>query len=201
MFEALSERLQQVFRTLRGHGHLTESEIREGLREIRMALLEADVHVQVVKDLMEKVREQAGREDILKSLTPAHQIVKLLRDEMIAILSRGGEARLKQSAPPTVMLMTGLQGSGKTTTTAKLARLLKSQGRSPLLVAADVRRPAAVEQLQILGRQIDVPVQAGGAPGAARAGGAPAPAGAPAAGAGPGAGDHPARAPVHTGVD
>jgi signal recognition particle subunit SRP54 len=161
MFEALSERLQKVFRTLRGHGHLTESEIREGLREIRMALLEADVHVQVVKDLMDKVREQAGREEILKSLTPAHQIVKLLRDEMIAILSRGGEARLKQSAPPTVVLMTGLQGSGKTTTTAKLARLLKAQGRSPLLVAADVRRPAAVEQLQVLGRQIDAPVVAG----------------------------------------
>jgi signal recognition particle subunit SRP54 len=162
MFEALGERLQKIFRTLRGHGHLTESEIREGLREIRMALLEADVHVGVVKDLMDKVREQASREEVLKSLTPAHQVIKVLRDEMVAVLSQGGEARLRQSAPPTVILMTGLQGSGKTTTTAKLGRLLKGQGRSPLLVAADVRRPAAVEQLQVLGRQIGAPVVAGG---------------------------------------
>jgi len=161
MFDALSERLQKVFRTLRGHGHLTETELREGLREIRLALLEADVNVAVVKTLIDRVREQAVREEILTSLTPGQMVVKVLRDELLGILEQGPEGRLKPADPPGVILMTGLQGSGKTTTTAKLARLLKAQGRSPLLVAADVRRPAAIEQLQILGRQIDVPVQAG----------------------------------------
>src|SRR5882724_6149018 len=161
MFDALSERLQKVFRTLRGHGHLTETELREGLREIRLALLEADVNVAVVKTLIDRVREQAVREEILSSLTPGQMVVKVLRDELQGILEQGPEGRLKPADPPGVILMTGLQGSGKTTTTAKLARLLKAQGRSPLLVAADVRRPAAIEQLQILGRQIDVPVQAG----------------------------------------
>ncbi|HKN47218.1 MAG TPA: signal recognition particle receptor subunit alpha [Candidatus Polarisedimenticolia bacterium] len=135
MFEALTERLQKAFRTLRGHGHLTEAELSDGLREIRLALLEADVHLQVVKELIERVREKAAAEEILKSLTPGQQVVKALRDEMVAILAQGHEARLRQvPVPPTVVLMVGLQGSGKTTTTAKLARLLKSQGRSPLLV-------------------------------------------------------------------
>ena len=166
MFEALTERLQKAFRTLRGHGHLTEAELRDGLREIRLALLEADVHLQVVKELIERVREKAAADEILKSLTPGQQVIKALRDEMAAILAQGPEARLRQvPLPPTVILMVGLQGSGKTTTTAKLARLLKSQGRSPLLVPADVRRPAAVEQLQVLGKQIGVPVAAA-APGA-----------------------------------
>ncbi len=163
MFEALSERLQKVFRTLRGHGHLTETEIREGMREIRLALLEADVNLAVAKDLVERVREQAMSQEILESLTPGHMVIKVLRDELLAVLAQGPEARLQPSAPPGVILMAGLQGSGKTTTTAKLARLLKAQGRSPLLVAADVRRPAAVLQLQVLGRQIEVPVQSGAA--------------------------------------
>jgi len=161
VFETLSERLQTVFRALRGRGHLTETEIREGLREIRMALLEADVHLNVVKDLIERVRAKAGAEEILRSLTPGQQVVKLLKDELVAILEQGPEARLKEAAtPPTIILMAGLQGSGKTTTTGKLARFLKERGRSPLLVAADVRRPAAVEQLQVLGRQIEIPVVA-----------------------------------------
>jgi signal recognition particle subunit SRP54 len=159
MFEALTDRLQTIFRGLRGHGHLTESELREGLREIRLALLEADVHVQVVKDLIEKVRTRAMAEEILKSLTPGQQIVRLVRDEMVAVLEQGQEARLRDaSQPPTVVLMAGLQGSGKTTTTGKLARLLRERGRSPLLVAADVRRPAAVDQLKVLGAQVGVPV-------------------------------------------
>src|SRR6266568_8004708 len=159
MFEALGERLQAVFRTLRGHGHLTESEIREGVREIRTALLEADVDLSVVKEFTEAIRRRAMSEEILKSLTPGHQVVKIVRDEMIAILGQGGEASLgRASPPPSVYLMVGLQGSGKTTTSAKLARLLKGQGRSPLLVPADVRRPAAVEQLGVLGGQIGVPV-------------------------------------------
>jgi signal recognition particle subunit SRP54 len=166
MFEALSQRLQTVFRTLRGHGHLTEAEIREGLREIRMALLEADVHLQVVKDLMERVREKAGSEEILRSLNPAQHVIKLVRDEMVAILDQGAGSRLAEAPqPPTVIMMAGLQGSGKTTTVGKLARHLKERDRSPLLVAGDVRRPAAVEQLQVLGRQIGVPVVAAGAGG------------------------------------
>jgi signal recognition particle subunit SRP54 len=162
MFEALSERLQKAFRTLRGHGHLTDAELRDGLREIRLALLEADVHLSVVRDLIERVRQRAAAEETLRSLTPGQQVIKLLRDEMIGILRQEDEGRLRQSSPPpTVVLMTGLQGSGKTTTSAKLARLLKGQGRSPLLVAADVRRPAAVDQLRVLGGQIGVPVASG----------------------------------------
>ena len=164
MFQALSERLQKVFRTLRGHGHLTETEINEGLREIRLALLEADVHLQVVKEIIERVRARATAEQILRSLTPGQQVIKVLRDEMIAILDQGAEERLRESSqPPTVILMAGLQGSGKTTTTAKLARLLKERGRSPLMAAADVRRPAAVDQLRVLGERIGVPVVAGAA--------------------------------------
>jgi len=160
MFDALGERLQVIFRTLRGHGHLTENEIGEGLREIRMALLEADVDLSVVKDFTEAVRKRAAGEEILKSLTPGHHLIKVVRDEMIAILGgEGNESHLRRAAqPPSVYLMAGLQGSGKTTTSAKLARLLKGQGRSPLLVPADVRRPAAVDQLRVLGQQVGVPV-------------------------------------------
>jgi len=162
MFDALGERLQTIFRTLRGHGHLTETEIREGVREIRTALLEADVDLGVVKEFTEAVRRRAASEEILKSLTPGHQVVKVVRDEMVSILggSEGETVLRRASHPPSVYLMTGLQGSGKTTTSAKLARLLKSQGRSPLLVPADVRRPAAVDQLRVLGGQIGVPVAA-----------------------------------------
>jgi signal recognition particle subunit SRP54 len=159
MFESLSERLQKAFRGLRGHGHLTETELRDGLREIRMALLEADVHLQVVKELIERVRRRAGDEEILKSLTPGQQVVKLVREEMGGILRQGTEGRLRHaSQPPGVVLMVGLQGSGKTTSSGKLARWLQEHGKSPLLVAADVRRPAAVDQLQVLGRQLEVPV-------------------------------------------
>jgi signal recognition particle subunit SRP54 len=169
MFEALGERLQKVFRTLRGHGHLTETEIREGIREIRLALLEADVHVDVVREFTEAVRTRASSEDILRSLTPGQQVVKVVRDEMVAMLSQGEGAGLRRAVrPPSVYLMVGLQGSGKTTTGAKLALWLKTQGRSPLLVAADVRRPAAVDQIRILGGQAGVAVQAG-APGATAA--------------------------------
>ncbi|MBI4168980.1 MAG: signal recognition particle protein, partial [Acidobacteria bacterium] len=130
-------------------------------REIRLALLEADVSLPVVKEFTETVRDRASREEILRSLTPGHQVLRVVRDEMIALLSQGSEAYLKRAPQaPSIYMMTGLQGSGKTTTCAKLARLLKGQGRSPLLVAADVRRPAAVEQLKILGAQIGVPVAA-----------------------------------------
>ena len=159
MFESLTDRLQSVFRNLRGHGHLTETELRDGLREIRLALLEADVHLSVVRQLVERVRERAAAEEILRSLTPGQQIVRLVRDELAAVLAQGTETRLREgSHPPTVIMMIGLQGSGKTTTTGKLALHIRSQGRSPLLVAADVRRPAAVDQLKVLGRQVEVPV-------------------------------------------
>jgi signal recognition particle subunit SRP54 len=159
MFEALTDRLQSIFRDLRGHGHLTETELNEGLRGIRLALLEADVHVQVVKEIIDRVRAKASTKEILGSLTPGHQVIKLVRDEMVAVLDPGQAARLSDSSrPPTVLMMVGLQGSGKTTTTAKLARHLRERGRNPLLVAADVRRPAAVDQLKILGTQIGVPV-------------------------------------------
>jgi signal recognition particle subunit SRP54 len=162
MLEALGERLQTIFRALRGRGHLTESEVRDGIREIRLALLEADVHLDVVKEFTETVRARAASEEILRSLSPGQQIVKVVRDAMLEILAQGPEAGLrKASQPPTVILMVGLQGSGKTTTSAKLARLLRGQGRSPLLVAADVRRPAATTQLQTLGVQIEVPVAVG----------------------------------------
>jgi signal recognition particle subunit SRP54 len=161
MFDALGERLQAIFRKLRGHGHLTESEIREGVREIRTALLEADVDLQVVREFTEAIRQRATSEEILRSLTPGQQVIKVVRDEMVAILGQGSEAGLgRASRPPSVIMMVGLQGSGKTTTSAKLARLLKGQGRSPLLVPADVRRPAAVDQLRVLGQQVGVPVAA-----------------------------------------
>jgi signal recognition particle subunit SRP54 len=159
MFEALTDRLQSIFRDLRGHGHLTETELKEGLRGIRLALLEADVHVQVVREIIERVRVKASTEEVLGSLTPGHQVIKLVRDEMVAVLDQGEGGRLLESSrPPTVLMMVGLQGSGKTTTTAKLARHLRARGRNPLLVAADVQRPAAVDQLKILGTQIGVPV-------------------------------------------
>ena len=174
MFETLSGRLQTVFRTLRGHGHLTEAELKDGLRALRLALLEADVHVDVVRTVIEKVRAAAGDQEIFKSLTPGQQIVKLVRDELLAALEQGTEARLREGNPPSVVLMTGLQGSGKTTTTGKLALWLKGKGRTPLLVAADVQRPAAVEQLQTLGKRVEVPVvtapPGGSAADAARAG-------------------------------
>src|SRR5213593_2228580 len=158
MFEALGERLQKVFRSLRGHGHLTETEIRDGVREIRLALLEADVDLNVVKEITDRVRDRAVSEEILRSLTPGQQVVKVVRDEMLSILAQGGEAHLARAPqPPSVVVVVGLQGSGKTTSCAKLARLLKNQGHSSLLVAADVRRPAAVDQLRTLGGQIGVP--------------------------------------------
>ena len=170
MFDALSDRLQTIFRTLRGRGHLTETEISDGLREIRLALLEADVHLSVVKGLIERVREKALSEEVRRSLSPGQQIVKLVRDETLAVLEQGVEGRLLEAPlPPTVVMVVGLQGSGKTTTAGKVALHLKERGRAPLLVAGDVRRPAAVQQLQTLGRQIGVPVMTAGPGGDAAA--------------------------------
>jgi signal recognition particle subunit SRP54 len=159
MFESLSERFDAVFTKLRGRGRLSEADIDEALREIRLALLQADVNLRVVRDFVSRVRDELVGLDLSQSLTPSQQVVKVVHDEMRRIL--GGETlRLTYaSRPPTVILLAGLQGSGKTTTAAKLAGWYKrNQGRNPLLVGADLQRPAAVEQLTVLGRQVGVPV-------------------------------------------
>jgi signal recognition particle subunit SRP54 len=158
MFEALSDRFEGIFGRLRGKGTLREDDVEEVLREIRVALLEADVNFRVVRTMLDRIRERAVGAELSKALNPAQQVIKIVHEELIAIL--GGES-LKvtyASKPPTVVLMAGLQGSGKTTNTAKLARWFKQQGRNPLMVGADLQRPAAVEQLRTLGQQISVPV-------------------------------------------
>lgn len=158
MFDSLSARLEGVIKKIRGKGRLTDDDVDEVLKEIRTALLEADVNVGVVRDVIARIREQAVGARLSQALDPGQQIVKIVNTELTALL--GGET-LKisyASRPPTVVLMAGLQGSGKTTNSAKLARWFKSQGRQPLMVGADLQRPAAVEQLRTLGRQIDVPV-------------------------------------------
>jgi len=158
VFDSLTDRLGGIFKKLRGQGHLTEANMQAGLREIRVALLEADVNFRVVRDLLARIKVKALGDEVMNSLTPGQQLLKVVRDEMIGML--GGEHQeLKfASRPPTVILMAGLQGSGKTTTAAKLARRLKARGKSPLLVPADLSRPAAIEQLRRLGEQAGVPV-------------------------------------------
>ena len=158
IFEGLSERLQATFKKLRGHGKLTEKEVNEAMRDVRMALLEADVNFKVVKDFINKVKERAVGQNILDTLTPAQAVIKIVDEELTALMG-GTQSRLNISpTPPTVIMMVGLQGAGKTTTAGKLALSLKKQGKRPLLVADDIYRPAAVKQLQVLGEQLDVPV-------------------------------------------
>lgn len=158
IFEGLSERLQATFKKLRGHGKLTEKEVTEAMRDVRMALLEADVNFKVVKDFINKVKERAVGQNILDTLTPAQAVIKIVDEELTALMG-GTQSRLNISpTPPTVIMMVGLQGAGKTTTVGKLALSLKKQGKRPLLVADDIYRPAAVKQLQVLGEQLDVPV-------------------------------------------
>lgn len=157
MFDSLTNKLTDLFSKLRGKGTLSEADVTAGLREIRLALLEADVHYKVVKELTERIKARAIGGEVLGSLTPGQQVVKIVRDELTATM--GGErAPLDLSRSPSVVLIVGLQGSGKTTSSAKLAVRLKKEGRKPLLVAADVYRPAAVTQLQMLGKDADVPV-------------------------------------------
>jgi signal recognition particle subunit SRP54 len=158
MFEVLTEKLSAVFRRLGSRGRLTEKDIDEALRQVRLALLEADVNFKVVKEFTARVRERSLGSQVLESLTPAQQMVKIVNEELVRILGEG-ESRLEASAhPPSVIMLAGLQGSGKTTTAAKLALNLKHSGQKPLLVAADNRRPAAIEQLVTLGGQLDIPV-------------------------------------------
>ncbi len=158
MFDQLSERLGAVFKRLGGRGKLSEGDVNEALREVRVALLEADVSLAAAKAFVGRVKERAIGANVLESLSPAQTIVKIVYDELVALLG-GAQARLQfADAPPSVIMMVGLQGSGKTTQVGKLALRLKEQGRRSLLIAADVYRPAAIEQLQTLGRQIDLPV-------------------------------------------
>ena len=158
-FEGLSEKLNATFKRLRGKGRLTEADVREGMREVRLALLEADVSYKVVKDFVSKVTERCVGSDVLDSLTPAQQIIKIVNEELTALMG-GSNARLTTASKgPTVVMMVGLQGAGKTTNGAKLAGLLRrSYGKRPLLVACDVYRPAAINQLQVVGKQLDIPV-------------------------------------------
>ncbi len=158
MFDSLSDRLQGVFRSLRGEARLTEETVEAALREIRMALLEADVNFKVVKAFIDRVRDRAVDQDVLKSLTPAQQVVRIVRDEMLALFGDTQGGLPASQARPRVILLLGLQGSGKTTTSGKLARWLGKQGRHPLLVSTDVRRPAAIEQLSVVGKQAGVRV-------------------------------------------
>lgn len=158
MLENLAERIQGALRKLGSKGRLTENDVKEALREVRLALLEADVNFRVVKDFIEKVRQAAVGQEVLASLTPAQQVVKVVHEQLTALLG-GGASRLTFAAePPSVFALVGLQGAGKTTTAAKLAHLLVKQGKRPLLVAADVYRPAAVKQLEVLGAKLKVPV-------------------------------------------
>ncbi len=161
MFENLQDKLQRVFKNLRGEGKLSEKNIQDALREIRLALLEADVNFKVVKQLIEAIREKALGQEVLTSFSPTEQVVQIVRDELVAILGTV-ESRLRfSSSPPSVFLMVGLQGSGKTTSTGKLARWLSKNGHRPLVVSVDVYRPAAREQLRVLAKQINLPIYAG----------------------------------------
>lgn len=160
MFEALSEKLEATFARLRGKGVLSESDIKEGLREVRRVLLEADVNFQLTREFLERVEKKAVGVSSLRTVSPAQQLVKIVHEELAAMLGERREGLKLSSVPPTIVMMVGLQGSGKTTTAAKLARKLKGEGRAVRLVAADVYRPAAIDQLETLGRQLDVPVYA-----------------------------------------
>ncbi|HXV20570.1 MAG TPA: signal recognition particle protein [Desulfuromonadales bacterium] len=159
MFDNLTEKFESVFKKLRGHGRLTEENIQEALREVRLVLLEADVNFRVVKDFVAAVRERAVGQEVLKSLTPAQQVIKVVREELGRLMGEGVENHLDLAArPPVPIMLCGLQGAGKTTTCGKLALKLRKEKRNPLLVPADIYRPAAIEQLKTVGRQLGIPV-------------------------------------------
>jgi signal recognition particle subunit SRP54 len=162
MFDALSERFDTIFTRLRGRGRLNDTDVDEVAREIRVALLEADVNVRVVRAFIGRVKERAMGADVTKSLTPAQQVIKIVHEELVNTLGGATGKLTMSSKPPTVVMLAGLQGSGKTTAAGKLARHLKSQGLGVLLVAADLQRPAAVEQLRVLGKRLDLPVHSAG---------------------------------------
>ena len=158
-FEGLSEKLNAVFKSLKGKGRLTEADVRNGMREVRLALLEADVSYKVVKDFVTQVTERCVGSDVLESLTPAQQIIKIVNEELTKLMGSTNARLNTANRGPTVVMMVGLQGAGKTTNGAKLAGLLRRQfGKRPLLAACDVYRPAAINQLQVVGKQLDIPV-------------------------------------------
>ena len=159
-FEGLSSRLQEITRKFKGKARITDSDLKEMLREVKLALLEADVNYKIVKEFIANIQEKALGQDVLKSLTPGQQVVKIVKDELVELLG-GTESKVNFSPnPPTIIMMVGLQGSGKTTTSGKLANLFRKQGKKPLLVACDVYRPAAIKQLQVVGAQLNIPVYA-----------------------------------------
>lgn len=159
-FEGLSSKFQNIARKFKGKTRITESDLKEMLREVKLALLEADVNYKIVKEFIATIQEKALGQDVLKSLTPGQQVIKIVKDELVELLG-GTDARINISPnPPTIIMMVGLQGSGKTTTAAKLANILRKDGKKPLLVACDVYRPAAIKQLQVLGAQLNIPVYA-----------------------------------------
>src|SRR5437016_638486 len=160
MFDELSEKLEATFARLRGRGLLTEADIKEGLREVRRVLLEADVNFQLTREFLERVEKKAAGVAQLRTVSPGQQLVKIVYDELTTMLGERREGLKLSSVPPTIVMMVGLQGSGKTTTAAKLARKLKSEGRQTRLIACDVYRPAAIDQLETLGRELEVPVHA-----------------------------------------
>src|SRR5690242_7171372 len=158
-FEGLADRLQSILQKLKGKGKVNEADVKEMMREVRLALLEADVNFKVVKDFVKRVSERAVGQDVLKSLTPGQQVIKVVQEELTALMGGEQSKIAVNNRPPTVIMMVGLQGAGKTTTTGKLANLLrKKYNRKPLLVAADIYRPAAIKQLETLGKQLDMPV-------------------------------------------
>ena len=159
-FEGLSSRLQEITRKIKGKARITESDLKEMLREVKLALLEADVNYKIVKEFNNTIQEKALGQDVLKSLTPGQQVVKIVKDELVELLG-GTTSKVNFTPnPPTVIMLVGLQGSGKTTTSGKLANLFRKQGKNPLLVACDVYRPAAIKQLQVVGKQLNIPVYA-----------------------------------------
>src|SRR3954468_18040427 len=157
MFDTLSGKLQNAFKNLRGLGKISETNVSDSLREVRMALLDADVNFKVARDFIERVKTKSLGQEVIQSIQPGQQIVKIIHDELVDLLG-SSNAGLQLSGNPSCILMVGLHGSGKTTSSAKLARLLLKQGRTPLLVAADVYRPAAMDQLEKLGQQVQIPV-------------------------------------------
>ncbi len=157
-FDNLMEKLQGTFKKIRGKGKVSEADVREAMREVRLALLEADVNFKVVKEFVGKVSERAVGAEVLESLTPAQHIIKIVREELVALMGGEHEKLIMASKPPTVIMMVGLQGAGKTTASAKLAMNLKKKGKRPLLVACDIYRPAAIKQLQVVGGQVETPV-------------------------------------------
>src|SRR5262245_29582288 len=158
MFETLSDKLQRVFKNLRGEGRLTEQHIEEALKEIRMALLEADVNFKVVKQFTDSIRQKALGQEVLQSLSPGQQVIKIVHDELVETLGGTSSRILFSSQPPTVIMLVGLQGSGKTTSSGKLSKWLVKNGHRPMLVSVDVYRPAAREQLKVIAKDIDVKI-------------------------------------------